>query len=93
MWQNNGFGTGPGSPYQTAFNQNDMLFGGGGGTPMAGQQGFAQFQPNLMDTDAYQPEVGLYNQDVFTQSQHMSPQHQVCFVELVHLYPVRPILE
>ncbi|TVY17622.1 30-kDa cleavage and polyadenylation specificity factor 30 [Lachnellula arida] len=52
------------------------LFGGGSGTPMAGQQGFAQFQANLMDTDAYQPEVGLYNQDVFTQSQHMSPQHQ-----------------
>ncbi|TVY36828.1 Zinc finger CCCH domain-containing protein [Lachnellula subtilissima] len=53
-----------------------MLFGGDAGTPIAGQQGFAQFQPNLMDTDAYQPEVGLYNQDVFTQHQHMSPQHQ-----------------
>ncbi|TVY27601.1 30-kDa cleavage and polyadenylation specificity factor 30 [Lachnellula hyalina] len=76
MWQNNGFGTGPDSPFRLSFNQNDMLFGGDAGTPIAGQQGFPQFQRNLMDADAYQPEVGLYNQDVFTQHQHMSPQHQ-----------------
>ncbi|TVY46280.1 hypothetical protein LOCC1_G003813 [Lachnellula occidentalis] len=77
MWQNNTFGNGPGSPFQTTFNPNDMLFGGGAGTPIAGQQGFAQYQPNLMDTDAYQPEVGLYNQDTFMQNnQHMSPQNQ-----------------
>ena len=97
MWQNNGFGNGPGPPFQTTFNQNDLPFGGGGaGTPLAGQQGFAQHQPNLMQfEDAngegfmgnnFQPEVGLYNQDAFMQNQYMSPQHQVSVVvELGHI--------
>jgi YTH domain-containing protein 1 len=105
MWQNNGFGNGPGPPFQNTFNQNDFSsspFGGGAGTPLAGQQIFAQHQPMQFEDangegfagNNFQPEVGLYNEDAFMQNQFMSPQQQVSFVELGHTnYPVRPIRE
>lgn len=92
MWPGSGFGNGPSA--HDGFNQNDFPsspFRGATGSPLVGQQGFAQNQQNSMQSDnvysdaynnSFQPEVGLYNQEAFTQNQFMNPLHQVRSVDL-----------
>ena len=93
MWQNNnGFGNGQ---YTNGFNGEPFPQSPFAGSPDAfpglqyfpTQQNLMQFEGVEDDSfmgNGFQPEVGLYNNDVaFMQNQFITP--QVCFVELTYL--------
>ena len=91
MWQNNGFGNN--GQFPNGFNSQEN-FPSSLGAPLGQLAGGPQYFPNQQNmmqyddsnddgfmSNDFQPEVGIYNEGAFLQTQFINANPQVCVVE------------